>query len=122
MKVTAGTVNDCTEAEYLMENIEFQKLLADKAFDTNHILELIKNKNAEAVIPSKSNRKEPREIDKELYKKRHLVENAIMHLKRWRGIATRYAKNTIIFLAAVQICCIFIWSKAIISKSRVNTV
>ena len=28
-----------------------------------------------------------------LYKLRHLVENAFLHLKRWRGIATRYAKN-----------------------------
>jgi len=32
--------------------------------------------------------------DKELYKLQHLVENAFLHLKRGRGIATRYAKNT----------------------------
>ena len=31
------------------------------------------------------------------------------HLKRWRGIATRYAKTTTSFLAAVQIRCIAIW-------------
>ena len=35
--------------------------------------------------------------------------NAFLHLKRWRGIATRYAKNTASFLAAVQIRCIAIW-------------
>jgi transposase len=34
------------------------------------------------------------------------VENAFMHLKRWRGIATRYAKNLASFRAAVQIRCI----------------
>ena len=62
----------------------------------------------EVVIPPKKNRKEQREYDKELYKIRHLVENAFLHLKRWRGIAARYAKNTASFLAAVEIRCIVI--------------
>jgi len=62
----------------------------------------------EVVIPPKKNRKEQREYDKELYKIRHLVENAFLHLKRWRGIATPYAKNTASFLAAVEIRCIVI--------------
>ncbi|MCL2707236.1 MAG: IS5/IS1182 family transposase, partial [Dehalococcoidia bacterium] len=30
-------------------------------------------------------------------------------LKQWRGVATRYAKNTASFLAAVQIRCIDMW-------------
>ncbi|MDR3349941.1 MAG: IS5/IS1182 family transposase, partial [Acidaminococcales bacterium] len=38
------------------------------------------------------------------------VENAFLALKRWRGIATRYAKNTASFLPAVQVRCIAIWS------------
>ena len=44
------------------------------------------------VIPAKRNRKQQREYDRYLYRLRHLVENAFLHLKRWRGIATRYAK------------------------------
>ncbi|MSS27963.1 transposase, partial [Desulfovibrio sp. PG-178-WT-4] len=55
-------------------------------------------------------RKEQREYDKGLYKIRHLVENAFLHLKRWRGIATRYAKNTSSFRAAIHIRCIFLWA------------
>ena len=47
----------------------------------------------ESVIPPKKNRKEQHGYDEELYKFRHLVENAFLHLKRWQGIATRYAKN-----------------------------
>nr|MCG3461763.1 IS5/IS1182 family transposase [Xenorhabdus bovienii] len=42
---------------------------------------------------------------------RHLVENTFLHLKRWRGIATRYAKNSASFLAAVQIRCLVLWLK-----------
>ncbi|MBN8708138.1 MAG: transposase, partial [Verrucomicrobia bacterium] len=40
---------------------------------------------------------------------RHLVENTFLHLKRWRGIATRYTKNAASFLAAVHIRCLAIW-------------
>jgi transposase len=63
----------------------------------------------EVVIPPKKNRKEQLAYDKYLYKLRHLVENAFLLLKRWRGIATRYARNTSSFVAAVQIRCIAIW-------------
>jgi transposase len=62
------------------------------------------------IIPPRKNRKNQRIYDKELYKFRHLVENAFLHLKRWRGIATRYAKNTASFVAAVQIRCIALWA------------
>jgi len=63
----------------------------------------------QVVIPPKKNRLEQREYDEYLYRLRHLVENAFLMLKRWRGIATRYAKNTASFLAAVHIRCIAIW-------------
>jgi transposase len=33
-----------------------------------------------------------------------------LHLKRWRGIATRYAKRSDSFLAAVQIRCLVLWA------------
>jgi transposase len=63
------------------------------------------------VIPPKKNRKVLRPYDKHLYRHRHLVENAFMHLKRWRGIAIRYAKNLASFRAAVQIRCIALWAE-----------
>ena len=65
------------------------------------------------VIPLKKNRIKQRNYDQAFYKLRHLVENTFLHLKRWRGIATRYAKNTASFLAAVQIRCIDLWSKVV---------
>jgi transposase len=65
----------------------------------------------QAVIPPKRNRKIQRDYDKDLYKLRHLVENAFLSLKQWRGIATRYAKNSSSFLAAVQIHSLLRWAK-----------
>jgi transposase len=85
-------------------------LLADKGYDSDAIVEQAKAQGMSPVIPPRKNRKVQREYDKHLYRMRHLVENAFLHLKRWRGIATRYAKNLASFLAAVQIRCISLWS------------
>ena len=63
----------------------------------------------QAVIPPRKNRKEQRDYDNHLYRQRHLVENAFLHLKQWRGIATRYAKRLSSFLAAAQIRCLVLW-------------
>ena len=93
----------------MIEGIDAQTLLADRGYDTNAIVQAAQAAGMQVVIPPKRNRKVQREYDKDLYKLRHLVENAFLALKRWRGIATRYAKNTQSFIAAVQIRCIAIW-------------
>ena len=85
--------------------------MADRAYDTDVILGTCARQGIEAVIPAKRHRKHVRKHDEHLYRHRHLVENAFLWLKRWRGIATRYAKNTSSFLAAVQIRCLAIWSQ-----------
>jgi len=109
--ITDGTTADCKQAEGLIQGIEAKHLLADKAYDTDAILNQCKINGIQVVIPPKRNRKEQRDHDKYLYRFRHLVENAFLHLKGWRGIATRYAKNTASFLAAVQIRCLILWLK-----------
>ena len=84
-------------------------LLADKGYDSDALVEKARAQGVQVVIPPRKNRKQPRTYDKALYKLRHLVENAFLHLKRWRGIATRYAKNSASFVAAVQIRCLALW-------------
>jgi transposase len=84
-------------------------LLADRGYDTNAILEQAQAQGMIPVIPPRKHRIVQRDYDKYLYKLRHLVENAVLHLKRWRGIATRYAKRASSFLAIVQIRCLVAW-------------
>jgi transposase len=108
--VTQGTTADCSQAVALIEGITAQYLLADRGYDTNEIVAQAKRQGMQPVIPPRKNRKELRDYDKYLYKIRHLVENAFLHLKRWRGISTRYAKNTTSFLAAIHIRCISLWA------------
>ena len=110
--VREGTTADCTQAITLIEGLTAEYLWADKGYDSNEIIEKALAQGMKDVIPAKKNRIVRREYDKELYELRHKVENAFLHLKRWRGIATRYAKNTASFLAAVQIRCIALWASS----------
>ena len=109
MIVTDGNMADCTQAKPLIANIPAQYLMADKAYDTNDLLGFCNDNSIQTVIPPKRNRTEQRDYDKDLYKFRHLVENAFLKLKQWRGIATRYAKTTASFLAECQIAAIILW-------------
>ena len=111
--VTAGTVADCTQGCALIDGILAGWLLGDKGYDSNTVIAKALEQNMQLVIPPKRNRRVQREYDKYLYRLRHLVENAFLHLKRWRGIATRYAKNTSSFVAAVQIRCISLWANVL---------
>jgi transposase len=111
--ITEGTTHDSKQGLSLIEGIDAEYLLADKAYDSDEIVIEAISLGMRVVIPPKSNRKNKREYDRYLYKLRHLIENAFLHLKRWRGIATRYAKNTASYLAAVQIKCIQIWGNII---------
>lgn len=90
--------------------MEAGALLADRGYDTQVVVDQAMAQGMEVVIPPKKNRKMQRDYDKHLYKARHLVENAFLYLKQWRGIATRYAKNSASFLAAIHIRCIFLWA------------
>ena len=110
MFVTAGTVADCTQAYRLVDGINAESLLADKGYDSDAFANILIERGIHPVIPPLKRRKPPRPYDEYLYRLRHLVENAFLELKRWRGIATRDAKNTSSFWAAVHIRCVAIWA------------
>ena len=109
--LTSGTAADCSLAAALIKDLNAEHLLADRGYDSDAIVEQAIQQGMQPQIPPRKNRKQPRSYDKALYRHRHLVENAFLLLKRWRGIATRYAKNAKSFLAAAQIRCIAIWAR-----------
>ena len=77
----------------LIEGLSFGALLADKAFDADHLRRDLKERGAEAVIPAKRNRIVHIPHDKEMYKWRHLVENYFCKIREFRGVNTRYDKT-----------------------------
>ena len=54
-------------------------------------------------------RKNPASYDKELYKKRHHIENFFSRIKDFRAIATRYDKSAQNFLSGVYLAAATIW-------------
>ena len=88
-----GQAHDMKGVAPLIEGVSFDALLADKAFDTDGLLQDVDARGATAVIPPKANRKIQREYDEEIYKWWHLVENYFAKVKQFRGIATRYGKT-----------------------------
>jgi len=87
----------------LIADIDFEALIADKAFDNNAIRAELDKRGALAVIPSKADRKPLIPHDVEMYKWRHLIENYFQQLKEFRHIATRYAKTDTSFAAALYL-------------------
>lgn len=83
------------------KNADF--VVADKAYDSQKILDKIAQMQAIAVIPPKLNRKEQRHYDKHYYKDRNLIERFFSRLKQFRGIATRYCKRGKYFLEAIKL-------------------
>ena len=102
MILTAGHVNDCTQAIPLLQKSgKFKLGIMDKAYDTNDIRAFLTQVEATACIPSKANRKTPIPHDPFDYRSRHKVENFFEKLKRTRRTATRYDKTDTSFLAFV---------------------
>lgn len=97
-------------SDVLLPQIKAEALLADKAYDADdRVIIPLKAANIKPVIPPKSNRKDQRDYDKELYKSRHLIENFFEKLKQFRAIATRYDKRAAPFLGAIHLAASLIW-------------
>lgn len=98
-----GQRHDSIGVEPLITGVDFQALIADKAFDNNALRALLNERGALAVIPAKADRKTHIPHDAEIYKWRHLVENFFQRLKEFRRIATRYDKTDTSFAAAIYL-------------------
>ena len=62
------------------------------------------------VIPSKANRKLPKEFNAEIYKERNKIERFFGRLKAsFRRIATRYEKTSQNFLAMIKLASVRLW-------------
>jgi len=109
--LSEGGAADCLFAEALIADTAADKLLADKAYNTNAIRNLAVSLGMDAVIPPKTNRKKQLSFDRYLYRYRHLVENRFLDFNRWRGIATRYAKKLASFATTIEIRIIAMWLK-----------
>lgn len=107
--LTGGEAGDSPEALPLLSDLRPCSLSADKAYDSDAILEYLVINGIEAVIPPKSNRLIQRRYDKHLYKNRNLVERFFCRITQFRRIATRYDKLAERFASFVALAASVIW-------------
>ena len=106
----------CDDDKEIVEAIEIYLVQEGyhviKAYDGEQAIRALKENDVQAVIPpiQRGNRSLI-EYDKYLYKMRHIIGNTFLSLKQWRAVATRYAKRSSSFLAAIQVRCIALWCK-----------
>ena len=94
--------------ETLLDQIE--ALFADNDYAARaRLLDRLEEHQVEAVIPLKSNQKDPWEFDQDKYRWRYLIENFFAKLKQYRGIATRYDKRACAFLGTIHWVAAVIW-------------
>ncbi len=77
-----------------MQGFRANHVLADAAYDSNHIRACIAKTGAIAVIPCNPTRKRLIPHDKHIYKARNRIERCFNKLKHFRRIATRYDRRT----------------------------
>ena len=109
--LSAGSAHDAPEGRKLLKKRGKVKrgtlLLMDKAYEGDETRILAIELGYIPVVPPKSNRKNPWEYDKRLYKSRNQIERLFRRIKRFRRIFTRYDKLDIIFLAFILLALIF---------------
>ena len=103
-RLMLGQYHDLAEVKPLIENTDFQALLADKTFDADWLLKELNDRGVKAVIPPKANRKVQRVFDRCMYKWRHLIENYFCKLKEFKRIAMRSDKTDSCFAAIIYLC------------------
>ena len=103
LSLTPGQASDLGQAEPLLDEVDPQAFLGDKAYDANALIQFLEARRITPVIPPKANRIVQRQCDFALYRERNLVERFFNKLKHFRAIATRYDKLARNFLAAVQL-------------------
>ena len=104
-----GQKHDITQAEKLICGYSGGCVIADKGCESHGFFEHISDSGMVAVIPRRSNRKQPRSYDDHLYREHHPVECFIGKIKHYRRIFSRFYKLDSSYLGFLQFAATLIW-------------
>ena len=101
--LSPGHEHDAPHGRALLEELgpmpEGLPLLMDRAYEGDETRQLVLDLGMIPVVPPKSNRLQPWEYDRALYKKRNEIERLFRRLKGFRRIFSRFEKLDVVFLA-----------------------
>jgi len=118
--LSPGNAHDAPEGRALLAELgpmpEKLCLLMDRAYEGDETRQLVLDLCMVPVVPPKSNRIEPWEYDRALYKKRNEIERLFRRLKGFRRIFSRFEKLDVVFVAFLY------FSLAVSSGNFLNSV
>jgi transposase len=88
-------------------------VLADRGYDSDHIRNTVTSRGGTPVIPGKTNRKVPIQVDSITYALRNRIERCFNKLKCSRRFATRYDKTAASYLGFIHIIAARLWVKSL---------
>nr|WP_256226727.1 IS5 family transposase [Streptomyces sp. PAN_FS17] len=134
--VTPGQRHDSICARPLLERIRVPRIglgrprcrpdqvIADKAYSSRGFRAYLRARGIANTIPERSDQQRHRHnrgrrggrppgFDRELYRRRNIVERCFNRLKGFRGIATRYDKTATSYEAAVSFASFLLWARSV---------
>jgi transposase len=132
--LTAGQVSDFLGFEPVMDAIWVPRVgtgrprqrpdhvIADKGYSSKAIRDHLRRRGIRATIPQRADQQanrrrrgpaggRPPSFDKQIYRRRNVVERCFNRLKQARGVATRYDKTSTSYQATVTIAALLQWLK-----------
>ena len=112
LTLSPGQCHDAPQGRILMETVGKQDtetpLIMDKAYEDEETWLVAQLLKFVPVVPPKSNRKNPWEYDKELYKLRNMVERFFRRIQGFRRIFCRYEKLDIMYMGFIHLALAFV--------------
>lgn len=111
LPITAGNVQDCSEAIPLVEQSPLKagsNLLGDRIYGSGKFRNYLTERKMLYTIPPKKNIKDPWSYDKAVYKRCNIVDRFFCRIKDFRRVATRYDKRDDSFFAFVLLAASFV--------------
>jgi len=110
--ISEGQFHDAPQGRILLETVGRQKviipLITDKAFEDDLTRYIAQTLGFYPVIPPKSNRNDPREYDRELYKRRNEIERLFRLLDGFRRIFVRFEKLDVMYMGFVKLALVYL--------------
>ena len=112
LKLTAGQAHDGRGAADMLSHMgKGQILLADRAYDSDALRQMLADQGAWANIKPMPRRVRVPAFSKFLYRYRNLMERFFSKIKHFRAVATRYEKHAENYLALVKLASARIWMR-----------
>ena len=102
--LSPGQAGDAPQGRQLLRELA---LVMDRAYEGDETRQLATDLGFQVVVPPRSNRREPWEYDRELYKRRNEVERLFRRLKDFRRVHVRFDKLDLMYWAFVLLALIF---------------